>query len=574
MSVDLISKIVPKNDGAFPMVEDIHIQGGYQTRADLADRDSIPVLNRKEGMHVFVLSNETTYRLDSGITNSDWVTTSAGGGGGGTLQESYELGNSIVTSFASGNFNISGTQSINLSSQSNSSFTADGADLELLATNSGSISIDSDADIEIRSAENIDINSRTGTISIGSNNDPQNVNIGGGLGAKSIVIGGASAGTEVLMSSGPGASIGISGTAGTSIDIGIATAQAISIGSVIGAASTTVSGGTGNLSLISSEDILIDSQGSSAFVFIDSGSDTSSSGLKFRNNSGSEIFTVLGSSQASFSGNVIASGGLNINADNQALEIGLSSDLSVLHDGINTLVTSSNGNLIFDNTDTASSIVNRLGTNSSTTSFSVRNNSGANLMEVFGSGDVRINEGVIMEEISTPVSAGSSRGRIYVKEDPSVSNFTELWFYSNLNGTDTDVQITRGGFINSPDIVNSDFVALAGGVSAGSILYLDSATEVGLSDSSTIASGFAIGIALDTASAGNTVRVQCLPGVVTDTLPIDSFSSAGDRVYLSSTPGELSVNPPSGSGSVIYQVGYAVTATKILFQPQLIAAIS
>jgi len=73
MPVELIAKIEPKNSGAFPMVEDIHLEGGLQIRDDIADRNSIPTLNRKEGMLCYVVSVTTTYRLVGGITNSDWV---------------------------------------------------------------------------------------------------------------------------------------------------------------------------------------------------------------------------------------------------------------------------------------------------------------------------------------------------------------------------------------------------------------------------------------------------------------------------------------------------------------------
>ena len=73
MPVNLISKIEPKNNGLFPMLEDIHIEGGYQIREDINDRDSIPDLNRKEGMLVFVESDSTTYRLVGGTDNLSWT---------------------------------------------------------------------------------------------------------------------------------------------------------------------------------------------------------------------------------------------------------------------------------------------------------------------------------------------------------------------------------------------------------------------------------------------------------------------------------------------------------------------
>lgn len=78
MPVELISKIAPKNNGLFPMVEDIHLEGGFQVRGNLIERNSIPDLNRKEGMIVFVTSEGLFYQLEGGVTNSDWVVANIG----------------------------------------------------------------------------------------------------------------------------------------------------------------------------------------------------------------------------------------------------------------------------------------------------------------------------------------------------------------------------------------------------------------------------------------------------------------------------------------------------------------
>lgn len=78
MPIDLISKIKPQNGGLFPVVEDVDVEGGFQVRVDTTDRDSIPALNRKIGMLVFVQSDSTYYTLDGGITNSNWVSAALG----------------------------------------------------------------------------------------------------------------------------------------------------------------------------------------------------------------------------------------------------------------------------------------------------------------------------------------------------------------------------------------------------------------------------------------------------------------------------------------------------------------
>ena len=90
MPVQLISLIKPKTSGGglgqFPMVEDVDFLGGFQVRADATDRDSIYALNRKEGMHVYVISLNKTYRLDADLLSWTEVT----GGGSSTLDMRQE----------------------------------------------------------------------------------------------------------------------------------------------------------------------------------------------------------------------------------------------------------------------------------------------------------------------------------------------------------------------------------------------------------------------------------------------------------------------------------------------------
>jgi hypothetical protein len=73
MGIDLIGTIQPKNNAAFPTHDAKYGKGGFQSVVNLATRDAIPDLNRVAGMHVYVLSNLTTYVLGVGLTNSDWL---------------------------------------------------------------------------------------------------------------------------------------------------------------------------------------------------------------------------------------------------------------------------------------------------------------------------------------------------------------------------------------------------------------------------------------------------------------------------------------------------------------------
>lgn len=80
MPIQLIDLIKPKNDGDFPMAEDIDLLGGWRVVADLTARDAIPAQRRKEGMRAKVVSNDTVYELKGGITNGDWAAVVISGG--------------------------------------------------------------------------------------------------------------------------------------------------------------------------------------------------------------------------------------------------------------------------------------------------------------------------------------------------------------------------------------------------------------------------------------------------------------------------------------------------------------
>lgn len=86
MSIFLIDKIKPINNGKFPVYEDVDGYGGFQVRADAAARNTIPTANRKEGMLVYTVTEGKFWQLRGGILDDHWteVTLASGGGGGGT----------------------------------------------------------------------------------------------------------------------------------------------------------------------------------------------------------------------------------------------------------------------------------------------------------------------------------------------------------------------------------------------------------------------------------------------------------------------------------------------------------
>lgn len=119
----------------------------------------------------------------------------------------------------------------------------------------------------------------------------------------------------------------------------------------------------------------------------------------------------------------------------------------------------------------------------------------------------------------------------------------------------------------------------AAGVTAGDCLYGDivgGALRVSSTDADAVATSQFIGIAANTAAAGNLCNVVVV-GIVKEVTGDGAFVAAnnlGKKVYLSTTAGKISLTPPTGLGDVIFQVGICMggsgTAWEVLLQPQFI----
>jgi len=128
---------------------------------------------------------------------------------------------------------------------------------------------------------------------------------------------------------------------------------------------SSITNTTGNL--------VIDNQGIIGSVLVDLGTDTSTTTFGVSNNSGSVLFEVFGD------------GLVNI-PDNGTFSLGTGSDLTIIHDGTNTTLTSTTGNLIIDNVNTTGSTIFTLGTDTAATHLIIRDNSENNIVDFRGSG--------------------------------------------------------------------------------------------------------------------------------------------------------------------------------------------
>lgn len=99
------------------------------------------------------------------------------------------------------------------------------------------------------------------------------------------------------------------------------------------------------------------------------------------------VFVTTNSAEAvNVSKNLNASAGIDIPADSQALTVGASADLSISHNGTNSLITNNTGILRIDNTNATGKVQIDLGSDNSNTAFEVRDNSGNVLISVDASG--------------------------------------------------------------------------------------------------------------------------------------------------------------------------------------------
>ena len=72
--VYLASYIYPVGKGTYPTHIDSLSKGGYMSLPTIETRDAISVLRRKQGMLVYVQSNDSIYKLSSAdLSNNGWV---------------------------------------------------------------------------------------------------------------------------------------------------------------------------------------------------------------------------------------------------------------------------------------------------------------------------------------------------------------------------------------------------------------------------------------------------------------------------------------------------------------------
>lgn len=87
--IEIISTLKQKNNLDFPIVDSNDIKGGLYLVNNVSERNSIPILRRKEGMVCWV-KDDGFYQLIGGIENINWKEITLSGGGGSLNRSDVE----------------------------------------------------------------------------------------------------------------------------------------------------------------------------------------------------------------------------------------------------------------------------------------------------------------------------------------------------------------------------------------------------------------------------------------------------------------------------------------------------
>jgi hypothetical protein len=271
------------------------------------------------------------------------------------------------------------------------------------------------------------------------------------------------------------------------------------------------------------------------------------------------MFTVDGSFTSTFATFVKCNFGVDIDALNRPLTVGPNAEFDLRHkvDGgkgfSSTFMTNTTGHIYIENDYANGDIVNIIGSDTLAATFEVKNASESRVFAVDGAGDVFTPGGIQMIERTTPSAAASSVGYLYVKDD---SDDTELFYFSDLNGTDTDVQITKDGKLNVEEVIRT--YAQGGALVVGNVVYQSSSVDnrVELADADDSTAIPPIGVVEEVIDASN-VKVVHSGGVGTNFVGL----TRGNQYWLDTTAGGVTNTKPTINA---YLVGVALSSTEML----------
>lgn len=222
--------------------------------------------------------------------------------------------------------------------------------------------------------------------------------------------------------------------------------------------------GTDTVCTSKTGNLVLDNTNTTGASVVRLGSDNVLTSLQVRNNSDTALFTVKGDGSGLLSGHLDVTGGIDIPLDNQPLRLGIDSDFQIVHNGTNSLITSTTGNLLIDNSNATGHTEFKLGSDTDATSFSVVNDTGTIKMQVEGDGQVtmtgnlQVFQGIDITQDNQllRLGSGSDLQLSHTGGDSFITSTTGDLIIANTNATGATINRLGSDDLNSNfEVTNS-----------------------------------------------------------------------------------------------------------------------
>lgn len=184
--------------------------------------------------------------------------------------------------------------------------------------------------------------------------------------------------------------------------------------------------------------------------------------------------------------------------------------------------------------------------------------------------NLKANDGTASATIADTTGALTVSSSLTLASGSTVSAILDEDDMSSDSATAVATQQSIKAYVDSTVEAYQGFTALTdgsgGALSQGDVVAINGSGQAIQADADSASTANVIGIC--TFIDGSTIFVQQVGnnGSV-------SGLTAGTKYYLSTTAGGLTATAPSGTGDVVYQIGYARSATELVVVPQFIMEI-
>jgi len=319
--------------------------------------------------------------------------------------------------------------------------------------------------------------------------------------------------------------------------------------------------GTNTQATSTTGNFILDNTNATGSTIMRLGTNDTNTLFRVENNSNIGVFSVAGSGQATLIGNLDITSGIDVTLDNQAITLGSSADLSILHNGTNTITTSKTGDYIVDNIAATGSSIMRLGADTDAVDFQIQNNSEDVVLTAYGSKEIstssditaggriigQVNYAIVNTTANVTHSAANVHGG-WIKRDPAGANRTDT--------TPTAASIIA---LIKDYVVDSSFdFCMENTADADETITLSGGLGVGILGTNTIKQGERrmYRIRINSSSSISFIdlgsNIQATPGGSNTQL---QFNSSGDFGGISNFTTDGSDLAVSGSGKIEFADG-------------------